>query len=166
MYTCCYLARQSALLGMDGQELVHYRDNVTEWDITSCYWRPDLRCCQNLKLQQPSIHMHLPPYTPLSEKANRTSWVLISTDRNICIVQPTTNKYLCIASTNIDIHHGLIYNREMGTINQTAHFTMLCLLVKWPENVAESVPTPGFPYKTSGVWISAKSNQWLIALTA
>ena len=35
IYTFSFLARHSALLGLGRDQLVQYRDNVTEWDISS-----------------------------------------------------------------------------------------------------------------------------------
>ena len=37
--TSCFLARHSALLGLDNDWLAQYSDNVTEWGVRSwCWW--------------------------------------------------------------------------------------------------------------------------------
>ena len=33
--TCCFLVRQSTLVGLDMEWLALFQDNVTEWDMTS-----------------------------------------------------------------------------------------------------------------------------------
>ena len=40
--TCRYLPQRSTLIGYDNNWFAQYQANVTEWDIRSCCWQPDL----------------------------------------------------------------------------------------------------------------------------